>query len=94
MEMRPCERCRRHVRVDETACPFCSATVTVVRLPDVVVGRVSRSEWLAIVATLGAGALIGCDKNKDAPGNTAEVYGAPPKPPPSASASASGAKKP
>jgi hypothetical protein len=63
-------------------------------LPDVVVGRITRSELLGIIAAVGAGALIGCDNKKEDPGNTAEVYGAPPKPPPSTSASASASKKP
>lgn len=26
--MRPCEACRRHVRHDETACPFCGTDLT------------------------------------------------------------------
>lgn len=91
MELAACASCRRHVRVEETSCPFCGTSIESVRLPDVVVGRISRGELLTIIATLGAGALIGCDK-KDDPGNLAEVYGAPPRPPkPSASASTSAA---
>jgi hypothetical protein len=56
--LRPCPGCARHVRVSESACPFCSAwldaafrTFSSSRAP---VGRLSRAALFA----LGAGGLV------------------------------------
>ena len=54
-DLRPCPECRRHVRIDETACPFCRAVLAPATPPTLPVGRLTR----AAVFAAGA-ALAGC----------------------------------
>lgn len=55
-ELAPCPRCKRHVAVRETACPFCDAPNTSSASPPVMlVGRWSRAAIFASATT-----LMGC----------------------------------
>jgi hypothetical protein len=53
--LRPCPSCARHVRVSETACPFCLATVDLAGGPAPVPPAVRLSR--AALYALGAGTL-------------------------------------
>ncbi|HEX5061195.1 MAG TPA: hypothetical protein VFV99_17635 [Kofleriaceae bacterium] len=46
-ELRPCTECRRHVAIDERACPFCNAELTVAAPSSTRLGRVSRAAVFA-----------------------------------------------
>jgi len=53
--LNPCPSCNRHVRADETACPFCAAALpSRASLPERVLprGRLSRAALIAAGATL------------------------------------------
>ena len=59
----PCPGCRRHVRVSETNCPFCSAALSLANTPAPVLPtlRLGRAATFAFGATLlGASALVAC----------------------------------
>lgn len=51
-ELRPCPECDRHVRNDETSCPFCSAAIGEATARKLPIGRLTR-------AAVFAGALVG-----------------------------------
>jgi hypothetical protein len=77
-DLRPCPECRRHVRVDETACPFCTAALAPASPPALPVGRLTRAAVFTAGAALVAGAACG---GKSAPAqdpidNTATVVDA------------------
>ena len=83
----PCTACRRHVRVDETTCPFCRSTLALraIEPRGIAAQRLGR----AAIFTFGAvaiGAAPGCstattpadDAGTDAYyGSIGDVYGAP-----------------
>lgn len=69
MNLKPCPACSRHVRTDESSCPFCEARLS------------PRQAAGLVAAALGAAVLSGCPSQDRQP---APVYGAP-QPPPSAS---------
>jgi hypothetical protein len=82
VKLLPCPSCGRHVRIDETACPFCNQTVAFEWDASREVGfppGLSRSALLL----LGAMGLAGCGKD-DAYAPIPTVYGMPPdyRPPP------------
>lgn len=55
MNLRPCEACSRHVRVEEAACPFCGATLVASEPRRVtLVGRASRAMVFASATVAGA----------------------------------------
>ena len=61
MGLRPCGKCRCHVRVSEVACPFCGAELAGAPPRAVtVVGRVTR-------AAIFSAALAGCTNDKPKP---------------------------
>lgn len=76
-ELHPCPECQRHIRKNETQCPFCAASVSLGHLPAHVLprNRLSRAATFAFGATVvGATALVGCE---DDGGGITPVYGAP-----------------
>lgn len=52
----PCPDCRRHVRVSESACPFCSASLDLAATPEPLLPtrRLGRARLFAFGATLAA----------------------------------------
>ncbi|HYQ00226.1 MAG TPA: hypothetical protein VER96_16230 [Polyangiaceae bacterium] len=73
----PCPECNRHVRVSETACPFCETALDLAATPEPVLPRerLSRAATLAFGATFAsATALAACSGTTDAP---VPFYGAP-----------------
>jgi hypothetical protein len=77
----PCPDCRRHVRLSDASCPFCSAPLdSAALLRRVVPGvdrRLSRAAALAVVATLS---LAACDDEGEgggSGGSLSSLYGAP-----------------
>jgi hypothetical protein len=83
-DLRPCPGCRRHVRIDERTCPFCTAALDAGAPPALPVGRLTRAAVFSAGAALAAGA--GCG-GKTAPAqdpidNTAAAVDAGPEPQP------------
>jgi hypothetical protein len=79
-ELAPCPSCRRHVRLSETLCPFCSAGLptreraTSAATPR---ARLSRAALFAAGATLmGAAACSSSSTNLDASGGASGQAGA------------------
>ena len=58
-DLRPCPECRRHVRIDESACPFCAAALAAVAPPTLPVGRLTRAAVFTAGAALAVGAGCG-----------------------------------
>src|SRR6185503_4104334 len=59
----PCPGCRRHVRVSEANCPFCSVALSLANTPPPILPttRLGRAATFAFGATLlGASAVAGC----------------------------------
>ena len=59
----PCPSCKRHVRVNESTCPFCKSELDLASVPAPVVprSRLGRAATFAFGATLvGAGAIASC----------------------------------
>src|SRR5687767_7263790 len=59
----PCPGCGRHVRVTESACPFCNVGLSLANTPPPVLPtiRLGRAATFAFGATLlGATAIVGC----------------------------------
>jgi len=56
-DLRPCLQCRRHVRIDEHACPFCAALLAPSAPPTLPVGRLTRAAVFAgaVLATACGG---------------------------------------
>ena len=68
----PCTHCRRHVRVDASACPFCAGPLALVAPMPRTLPRLSRGGLVA----LGASAILaGCGGDG---GQVAAMYGVPP----------------
>lgn len=85
MQLEPCPSCKRHVRTDETVCPFCAAEIrgALANAPTRAqpLQRLGRAALLTFGLTASASALVACDD--DAPSDTDDasivqpVYGAP-----------------
>ncbi|RYZ08152.1 MAG: hypothetical protein EOO73_08805 [Myxococcales bacterium] len=78
--LEPCPSCSRHVRVGESACPFCERSLPVTAPPrrPMPSGRLSRAATLAFGASvLGATALVACEDDEPDPGAVVPIYGAP-----------------
>jgi hypothetical protein len=73
-ELSPCPSCHRHVRVEETVCPFCEAALPErarvgVRTTPAPRGRLSRTALFAAGATLmGAAACSSTSNNPNTDG--------------------------
>lgn len=67
MSLMPCPACQRHVRADETECPFCARSLAPVR----------RAAGAAL-GLAAAAALAGCPETAPSPPPPAPAYGAPP----------------
>lgn len=65
----PCPSCRRHVRVDADACPFCGGACAFAASPAPVARRMSRAAMFAVASSLVVGAC-----------SSEPMYGAPVKP--------------
>jgi len=66
-ELRPCEGCRRHVSIDESACPFCGTTREVDAASGAMkLGRLSRAAVFA-GAALASSACGGSKAKADKP---------------------------
>ena len=79
MQLRPCTACNRHVAIEATSCPFCSAML-VAGAPVIDPPRLSRAAVFAVgaaAAVLGSASLGGCWTNKTAPSH-AHAQAAPP----------------
>jgi hypothetical protein len=62
-QLAPCPSCKRHVRVNESSCPFCKSELDLASLPTPVLPRtrLGRAATFAFGATLvGASALASC----------------------------------
>jgi|HubBroStandDraft_6_1064221.scaffolds.fasta_scaffold11667_6 hypothetical protein len=61
----PCPECARHVKEGDSACPFCGAGVSFVRVPAArtAAGRLSRSALFAVSAVSAALATTGCSSS-------------------------------
>jgi hypothetical protein len=59
IDLRPCSACRRHVRVDASACPFCGAPAEAAQARSMPRGRLTRAAVFAAGTAL-AGAAAGC----------------------------------
>jgi len=79
MALAPCPSCRRHVRVDEHACPFCEAEIASLSEQRGSSARMSRAALL-LFASLGV-AVAGCPKTRESE-SIVQPYGAPPRPEP------------
>lgn len=82
--LRPCGGCARHVRADETFCPFCNeALPPAPPAREAPAARLGRAALMAVGVTVAATAAVGTvtsisgcgDKSG---GNHAKPYGAPP----------------
>lgn len=83
----PCPECSRHVRVTETACPFCSLPLDLADAPSPVLPgqRLSRAATLAFGATLASATALAACGGDAVISDPVPFYGAP-----SAGASAGG----
>jgi len=69
MQLEPCPSCDRHVRIDETVCPFCAASIETAMaaaspraLPDRRLGRAALVSFgLSVAAVGGVASLESCD---------------------------------
>ena len=76
-QLAPCPHCKRHVRVTESTCPFCDASVGTALAararPSVSTRGLSRASILALgasmAAALGTGLLEGCADEPDPDGD-------------------------
>lgn len=69
IDLAPCPACRRHVRIDETACPFCTAALPAVEPRVLSRGRFTRA---AVFAGAIAGTAACGGKTKPADSNNVE----------------------
>ena len=67
-----CSECRRHVRSDETVCPFCSGPVVHRDVPELRAVSAAATGRAALFAMVAAGTLPGC--------SSSAAYGAPAPP--------------
>jgi hypothetical protein len=58
-DLEPCPSCRRHVRIDETACPFCATALTAGEPRTLKRGRFSRAAVFAGAALVSTAAGCG-----------------------------------
>ena len=75
----PCDGCGRHIRVLETACPFCGVAAVCRSVPEV--RALKPGLGRAALFTVGAAmiAAAGCsDDGMTPPGGFNDAYGAPP----------------
>ena len=70
-DLAPCPACRRHVRIDEPACPFCSAALPAASPRTPGVGRFTRAAVFA-GAIAGTAACGGKSKPPDNNNNNLE----------------------
>lgn len=76
-----CEGCRRHVRADDEACPFCGAAVAAAPVArSVLEGRLSRAAVFASAVLVAPGCLV---QSNPPPPNYQQHQQQPPPPPPS-----------
>lgn len=79
----PCVRCHRHVRSDETCCPFCGAVFVAAAAP-IELPRMSRAAMIATMTALSACATSNAPATATAPAPeppaTATATAAPPEP--------------
>ena len=76
----PCPACQRHLRIDASACPFCSADVP--RQEQARSDRIATHVSRAALIAMGAFAAVGCSSPSASDGTIAQPYGAPPMPAP------------
>jgi hypothetical protein len=61
--LRPCDGCLRHVRGDDTRCPFCDAALSIAPISVATLPRLSRAAQVAFVATV----IVGCREETKPP---------------------------
>src|SRR5689334_21694145 len=67
-DLRPCTGCLRHVRADETRCPFCEAALEVIApAPLLSEARLGRAARMAFTAAMATAQLAGCGNSSSAP---------------------------
>lgn len=71
-----CQSCKRHIRVTESACPFCGAAFTPTQEPQGLRPR-GRPGGRAALFLAGAAAAPGCVEEPDLDEQLVPVYGAP-----------------
>jgi hypothetical protein len=79
--LRPCGACSRHVRADETRCPFCEAALEAAPpAPAATAGRLGRAALMAVGVTVATVAAASTVTSISACGgrNIQKPYGAPP----------------
>lgn len=79
----PCDACSRHLRADETRCPFCGASHTPKHLAYAPIPRLSRAALAALGALTVVPATMALDRTEaDAQphGSMRPLYGLPPRP--------------
>lgn len=73
--LHPCPHCQRHIRTDETSCPFCDADVAgafdAVPAPRLPTARLSRAALLALGTVVSSIPLTACAGDDDQGENTA-----------------------
>jgi hypothetical protein len=74
----PCPACHRHLRIDASICPFCSAPVP--RIAEPRAERIATHVSRAAIIAMGALATVGCSSPSSSDGSIAQPYGAPPMP--------------
>jgi hypothetical protein len=67
-DLRPCSECRRHVAIEERACPFCGAALAAAAPRPALLGRASRAAVFA-GAALASTACGGKQTKPDTTGN-------------------------
>ncbi len=78
MALAPCPSCRRHVRVEEAECPFCSASVARLDATPDATTRMTRARLFVFATTVAATSLtFACPKENDTGGGIVQPYGAP-----------------
>ena len=76
MSFAVCPSCRRHVRVDERACPFCSAALDALHATPGTDKRMSRARLFVFATTVSVtAATLACPSG----GGIAQPYGVPPR---------------
>jgi len=63
-DLRPCTGCLRHVRIDETRCPFCEAALPAAApVPMISEARIGRAARMALGAAMATASLTGCTRS-------------------------------
>jgi hypothetical protein len=83
MMLEPCPSCQRHVRTDESRCPFCAADIAQPlaalpkrKLPDQRLSRAALMTFGIAASAAGVAVLEGCEDDTRA----VAIYGAPAQP--------------